>query len=135
MSIRVLLVDDEEHFARVLSERLNARNLNVTTALSGHAALSLLDKMEMDVVVLDVCMPGLSGIEVLRCIKERSPGMEVILLSAKESIKDAMQGMRFGAFDYLTKPLPVDSLDRRIHEAALEPFKRGRNEGGAIQQP
>jgi DNA-binding NtrC family response regulator len=114
---------------------LHVRNLTVTTVFSGQAALSLFDGTEMDVVILDVCMPGVSGVEVLRHIKVRSPGTEVILLSGGKSIKDALQGMRLGAFDYLPEPLPVDDLDQRIHAAALEPFKRGRSEVGAVQRP
>jgi len=118
MHIRVLLVDDEERFAGVLAERLTARDLTVTTAFSGSDALSLLEKKEVDVVVLDVHMPGLGGLEVLKRIKDRLPGMQVILLSGEESTRGAIQGMHLGAFDYLMKPLPVDDLDKRIHAAA-----------------
>lgn len=135
LSLRVLLVDDEEPFARVLTERLSARNLTVMTALSGQAALSLLERLEMDVVILDVCMPELGGIEVLRRIRERSPEIKVILLSGRDSIKDAIEGMHLGAFDYLPKPLPVDNLVKRIREAALEPVRRDRSEAGAARRP
>ncbi|MBW1975737.1 MAG: response regulator [Deltaproteobacteria bacterium] len=114
---RVLLVDDEEEFVRTLAERLELRGLMTRVALDGIEAMDLLDQSDVDVVVLDVRMPGMSGLDVLRQIKSIKPDLPVILLTGHGDTKDGIEGMRLGAFDYLMKPLDIDTLMEKIFEA------------------
>ncbi|MDQ1334957.1 MAG: Histidine kinase [Thermodesulfobacteriota bacterium] len=115
--IRTLLVDDDENFRNVLVRRLTKRGIFPEQAETGEACLSILEKTPVDVVILDVKMPGMDGIEVLRHIKADYPGTEVILLTGHESVEDGVEGIRSGAFDYLTKPLDLERLVCKIEQA------------------
>lgn len=115
--IRVLLVDDDVELLQSLSRVLGRRNMDVTTAEDGVRALAALEERFHDVVVLDVKMPGMDGLEVLRRIKERSGLTEVLLLTGHPSVPNAFEGVRAGAFDYLLKPHSVDDLARMIRAA------------------
>jgi DNA-binding NtrC family response regulator len=117
MSIRVLLVDDEASFVETLSKRLVLRRLDVVTAASADEALTVLDCEEIDVVVLDVRMPGIGGIEATRMIRKAHPAVEVILLTGHASLEASMEGMTMGAFDYLLKPVSIDELLFKIEDA------------------
>jgi len=117
MSIRVLLVDDEASFVETLSKRLVLRRLDVVTAASAEEALTVLDREEIDVVVLDVRMPGIGGIEATRMIRKAHPAVEVILLTGHASLEASMEGMTMGAFDYLLKPVSIDELLFKIEDA------------------
>jgi len=121
---RVLLVDDETDFLESLGQRLALRGLPVRTASSGPAALEIINEEPIDVVVLDVRMPGMDGIETLRRIKESHPRIEVVMLTGHADLESSLEGMRFGFFDYLTKPVRLEMLVEKIREA----FKRGRGE-------
>jgi DNA-binding NtrC family response regulator len=114
---RVLLVDDETDFLDVLTRRLKKRNVNVLAVSSGEEAISLLEGVSADVVVLDVRMPGMDGIQTLREIKKKYPLTEVILLTGHASLEVALEGMRAGAFDYLMKPAEIDELLYKIQDA------------------
>jgi DNA-binding NtrC family response regulator len=116
-SLRVLLVDDEEEFRATLAKRLRKRNVNVTGAGSGEEALARLDGNPADVVVMDVRMPGMDGIETLREIRCRHPLVQVILLTGYASLDAAIQGMEVGAFDYLVKPMDIDELLYKVQDA------------------
>jgi DNA-binding NtrC family response regulator len=113
----VLLVDDEEEFVDTLAERLSMRGVNVRTALNGETALELLSQRSPDVVLLDVLMPGMGGLETLRAIKAGHPEVRVILLTGHASTRDGMEGMRQGALDYLMKPLKIEELMSKLEEA------------------
>jgi len=113
----VLLVDDEVEFLETLTKRMQKRNVNVTTAGNGEAALDLLDRDPVDVVVLDVKMPGMDGIETLRQMKKRHPLVEVIMLTGHANVEVAIQGMELGAFDYLMKPMDIDELLYKLEDA------------------
>jgi DNA-binding NtrC family response regulator len=114
----VMLVDDEVPFVETMTKRLVKRNLNVKNALSGREALDTLDKnRNIDVVILDVKMPGIDGIETLRLIKAGYPLTEVIMLTAHATIESAIEGMKLGAFDYLMKPCDMDQLMTKVQEA------------------
>lgn len=113
----ILLVDDEEEFVSTLAERLEIRGFESKAAYSGDQALSLIESNDYDVVVLDVKMPGMDGLEVMDHIKTRRPEMPVILLTGHGSTKEGMDGMHKGAFDYLMKPLDIDELISKIQEA------------------
>jgi len=116
-AIRVLLVDDEERFTRTLSKRLAERGLRVHTASSGMKALRHMEDNVFDVVVLDVKMPGMDGVETLREAKKVQPLTEVILLTGHASVDSAIEGMRLGAFEYLMKPCEIEELMAKIEEA------------------
>lgn len=113
----VLLVDDEPDFLYPLVRRLAKRQLNVETAGSGPEALQLLTEKAFDVVVLDVKMPGMSGLEVLRAIKAGKALTEVIILSGHASMDAAIEGMELGAFDYLMKPVDFEELYFKLQDA------------------
>jgi DNA-binding NtrC family response regulator len=113
----VLLVDDEAPFVETMSKRLNKRQLMVLPAYSGREALEKLEKSSVDVVILDVKMPGMDGIETLREIKKAHPLVEVIMLTGHATVETAVEGMRLGAFDYLMKPCEMEELLAKVHEA------------------
>jgi DNA-binding NtrC family response regulator len=115
--LRVLLVDDEEEFLGPLAERLALRDMAVTTASSGAESLECLAREPVDVVVLDVSMTGMDGVETLDHIKRRFPHLEVIMLSGHADTRTAILGMEKGAFDYLVKPVRIDELVYRIQDA------------------
>jgi DNA-binding NtrC family response regulator len=115
--LSVMIVDDEEDFLETLMKRLEKREVNITGARSGEEALDLLDQNPVDVVLLDVKMPGMDGIETLREIKKRHPLMEVILLTGHANTDAAIQGMELGAFDYLMKPMGIDELLYKVQDA------------------
>jgi len=117
ISCRVLLVDDEVEFLETVTKRLERRRLSVTSAHSGEEALHCLAAASADVVVLDVKMPGLDGIETLRRIKSDHPLVEVIMLTGHASVEAAIEGMELGAFDYLMKPVEFDELLYKIQDA------------------
>lgn len=114
---RVMLVDDEIEFIQTLVKRLKKRNLEASCAGSGEEALAALEKTPADVVVLDVKMPGMGGIDVLREIKSRHPMVEVIMLTGHADVDVAIEGMELGAFDYLMKPMEIDELLYKIQDA------------------
>ena len=140
VKIRVLLVDDEEEFVETLGERLEVRGFDVTTALSGAEALERIQEREIDLVVLDVQMPGLDGVEALRQIRQLKPLIEVIMLTGHATVQTAIDGMKLGAFDFLLKPAETEELvekirraydrkaeqDRRIQEAEISEIVKRR---------
>ena len=117
MSIRVLLVDDAKDFIKYMKKRLDARGVEVSTAVSGRQALELLDKEPVDVVVLDVLMPDMDGIETLQEIKKIKPDQPVIMLTGHGTVESTAEGMRLGAADFLLKPCDADTLLSSIEKA------------------
>jgi DNA-binding NtrC family response regulator len=117
MKIRVLLVDDEKDFIESLAERLQLRNFDVSTALNGIDSLNLIRENEFDVIVLDVKMPGKSGIETLKEIKNINQLSQVIMLTGHATVESAIQGMKLGAYDYIMKPTVTDDLINLINKA------------------
>jgi DNA-binding NtrC family response regulator len=113
----VLLVDDETAFIEPLMKRLLKRGLSAAGCSSGEEALRHLAGESVDVVVLDVKMPGMSGIETLRQIKKEHPLVEVIMMTGHASVEVAIEGMELGAFDYLMKPTDFDDLLFKIQDA------------------
>ncbi len=113
----VMLVDDEVEFLETLMKRMKKRNVNVTGVKSGEEALEFLAGNPIDVTVLDVKLPGMGGIETLRQIKRMYPLMEVIMLTGHANVEVAVEGMEIGAFDYLMKPMDIDELLYKIHDA------------------
>ncbi len=134
--VRTLIVDDDGNFRSVLSRRLAKRGISSEQAESGEACLSILEKAPVDVVILDVRMPGMNGIEVLKQIKTGWPETEVILLTGHESVRDGVEGIRSGAFDYLTKPLDLEHLVCKIDQAysRIRMMEQGRREAESRYQ-
>jgi DNA-binding NtrC family response regulator len=124
---RVLIVDDEERFRTTMGRLLGVRGLDVFTVGSAAEALDEIRKSPYDVIVLDVRMPGMSGIEALAEIKRIRPGVEVIILTGHASVDTAVEIMRLGGYEYLLKPCPIDELVDKV-EAAYE-RKMSREKG------
>ena len=113
----IMLVDDEEDFVEMLSLRLKETGENVLAAHDGTQCLDILDKSEIDVIILDIKMPGMDGIETLKEIKRRYPLNEVIMLTGHGTIETAIDGMKLGAFDFLLKPTDFDDLLDKLKKA------------------
>lgn len=114
---RVLVVDDELDFLETLVRRLEKRQVAAVGVTGGREALDKLSQHSVDVVVLDVRMPGMDGLEVLQEIKKRWPLVEVILLTGHASVESGLQGMELGAFDYVMKPCKLTELLPKIEQA------------------
>jgi two-component system response regulator CpxR len=114
---KVLLVDDEREFVQTLSERLLLRDMGSAVAYDGESALSLVREDEPEVMILDLKMPGIDGIEVLRRVKETNPEIEVIILTGHGSEADRETCMKLGAFAYLQKPVDIDLLSETLKKA------------------
>jgi len=114
---KILLVDDEKEFVQTLSERLQARQYPASVVYNGEQALEYVKKDEPDVMVLDLMMPGIDGIEVLRRVKQERPNIEVIILTGHGSEREEKLAAELGAFAYLKKPVNIDLLTRTMNEA------------------
>ncbi|MBI5521714.1 MAG: response regulator [Desulfarculus sp.] len=117
MPAKVLLVDDEREFVQTLSERLLMREIGSAVVYDGQEALNFVKDEEPEVMVLDLKMPGIDGIEVLRRLKKEHPGIEVIILTGHGSEADREMCMQLGAFAYLKKPVDIDVLSQTMREA------------------
>jgi DNA-binding response OmpR family regulator len=118
MAIRVLVVDDEEDFLEALVTRLELRGMDVRGVTSGDEALETLAERSFDVVVLDIKMPGMDGIDVLRAIRREHAGTAVLVLTGHASQELSEEGRSLGAFDYLIKPVKLEKILERIASAA-----------------
>lgn len=125
----VLVVDDEEEFRDLTVKILMKRGLNARGAESGQKALEIIKSSPIDVVLLDVKMPGMDGIETLRQIRVLKPLVEVVLLTGHASVESGIEGMKLGAFDYLMKPIELEPLleklgfayeKKRLHQEKIE---------------
>ena len=114
---KVMIVDDEVDFLETIVKRLKARNIDVNGVESGYKALEALEGRNPDVIILDVKMPGMDGIETLREIKKKNPLTEVIMLTGHASVESGIQGMQLGAFDYVMKPVALDELLEKVRQA------------------
>jgi DNA-binding NtrC family response regulator len=114
---KVLLVDDEVEFSSALAERLQLRNYEVKTASNALEALGLIHNYMPDVVLLDLKIPGMDGIETLRTIKKFDPTIEVIMLTGHGDVQSVENGMKSGAFEYIMKPVDISELTLKIDKA------------------
>lgn len=115
--IKVLVVDDELDFLETIVKRLERRGLSAKGVSSGKSALDYLESHEVDVVILDVRMPGMDGIDVLKEIVTKWPKTQVILLTGHGSIEAGMKGLELGAYDYVLKPAKLEDIIKKIHQA------------------
>jgi len=122
--IKVLLVDDEKDFVNTLAQRLKMRDLNVSCVYDGEQGLSRVKQEEPDVLVLDLKMPGLQGMDVLREVRKTNPNMQVIILTGHGTEKDDEEAKRIGGFEFLRKPADIDLLMTKIKEAYAEKIER-----------
>lgn len=111
---KILLVDDEQTFADVLSERLQARGLEVVTAADGVEAVQRAKQERFDAVVLDMLMPGMSGLETLKNLLRADPTLKIVLLTGHASVARGIEAMKLGAMDFLEKPIDIESLIETI---------------------
>lgn len=115
---KVLLIDDEIEFVEALSERLCNRGFKVETATNGPDGISKSESTNFDAVVLDIVMPGMDGIIVLKRLRQAQPDIQVLLLSGQATIKAAVEAARMGAVDILEKPLDIETLVEKIQLAS-----------------
>lgn len=125
--IKLLLVDDEEDFVRTLAERLDLRDLASNTAFDGRQAIKVVDDCEPDVMVLDLKMPEIDGMEVLRRVRSKYPNIRIIIQTGHGNDLDEAEARRLGVFDYLKKPVEIELLVDRIRAAA-----QAKKEGGSM---
>lgn len=113
----VLLVDDEEQFVKVFSQRLEGRGLKVDTSTTGEEAIRRVKSKEFDAIILDLVMPGMSGLETLKRIRSENPDVQIIILSGHGSIEKSVEAVKAGAMDFVEKPADVNKILEKISEA------------------
>ncbi|MFO7707899.1 MAG: response regulator [Desulfobacterales bacterium] len=117
MSIKVLLVDDEKEFVELLGERMSSRGMEVSSTTSAADALKIAEAQAFDAIVLDLMMPEMDGLEVLKNLKATRPELQVILLTGHGTIEKGVEAMRLGAMDFVEKPADLDTLTEKIKKA------------------
>jgi DNA-binding NtrC family response regulator len=117
MAEKVLLIDDEVEFLEALSERMEIRGMDVSTAENAKAAVSAINSGDYDAIVLDLQMPDMNGIDMLKVIRKTNPDMQVILLTGQATLEAGIQAMKLGAMDFMEKPADIDALTDKIKKA------------------
>jgi DNA-binding NtrC family response regulator len=117
VKMRIMLVDDEERFLQTTQKMIVKKGYDAITATSGEECLKKLEEELVHVVILDVKMPGMDGVETLKHIKRRFPMVEVIMLTGHATAESAVEGLKLGATDYLTKPANMEDLISKAEEA------------------
>jgi len=120
MSEKVLLVDDEKEFLEIMSHRMEAMGMEVTTAGSAEKALSILAKKTFDAIVMDFQMPEMDGMEALKAIKNKNPELQIILLTGYATVEKTVEAMKIGAADFLEKPANLEALSDKIKQAKAD---------------
>ena len=116
----VLAIDDEQNIRRLIRNEFSLEGYDVTTARSGEEGLALIQQSHFDVILLDIKLPKLNGIEVLRKIKEKSADIEVIMITGYGDIQSAVDSLKLGARDYVTKPFKLDDLLTIVQKAVID---------------
>ncbi|MFA4915326.1 MAG: response regulator [Syntrophales bacterium] len=127
---RILLVDDEIAFANNIVKLLTKRGYDVMAVNDGASAIRAIGEKEFDVVILDMKMPVMNGIDTLKEIKKKEPLIEVVILTGHGSIESGVEGMQLGAFDFIMKPISIDDLNEKVHQA----YQRKLSEEERIKQ-
>ncbi len=117
LKANVLLVDDEEQFLKVFSQRLEGRGLKIDTSTTGEDAIKRVKGKEFDAIVLDLVMPGISGIETLQRLRSENPDLQIIILTGHGTVEKGIEAMKAGAVDFLEKPADMDKILEKIGEA------------------
>jgi len=117
MKADILLVDDEEQFLKVLSQRMEGRGMKVDTSTSGEEALSKVQGKEFDAIILDLAMPGMGGMETLKRIRSENPDVQIIMLTGHGSVEKGVEAMKEGAVDFLEKPADLNKIMEKVAEA------------------
>ena len=126
-SVRVLIVDDEEDFATAIAEWLSKRDFRATAVFSGHDALQVLKETEYDVIVLDLKMPGMDGLQTLQEIRKIDSDVQILVLTGHGTVSAGIGGMQLGAADFLQKPITLKALSNLI-QAASEQSRAKRSQ-------
>ena len=132
--IRVLVVDDEVDFATALALRLRRRGFAADAVFAGEEGLHRAAAGDVDVLVVDLRMPGMDGLETLRAVRAAAPGVRVIVLTGHGTVASGIEGMQIGAADFLQKPADIETLSAAIIAAAARPAddaERGAEESGS----
>ena len=117
MTEKVLLVDDEKDYLETLGERMRARDMDVTTAMSAKDALTKVGDEAYDAVILDLMMPEMDGLEALKALKEKRPELQIILLTGHATVEKGIEAMKMGAMDFVEKPADLAVLTEKIKKA------------------
>jgi DNA-binding NtrC family response regulator len=117
MEEKVLLVDDEAEFLDTLAERMRNRGMQVSTSMSAEEAIRTTETGDYDVVILDLLMPGMDGIQALKALKKKKPDLQVILLTGHATVQKGIEAMKLGAMDLLEKPADINELTEKIQKA------------------
>ena len=120
MSEKVLLVDDEKEFLEIMSERMKARDMDVTTATSAQQALEIIENESFYAIILDFMMPGMDGMDALKAIKAKKPESQIILLTGYATVEKGVEAMKVGATDFIEKPADLEVLAEKIKNAKAE---------------
>lgn len=125
--INLLIVDDDQNIRRLFRYTFQKSGIQVFEAADGHEALSFVEKQPCEVGILDIVMPGLHGIDLLKQLKERKPDMELIVMTGQASVEDATEAIRLGAYDYIRKPFSLFDMERKIYNAAEDRGAKVKN--------
>jgi len=117
MSEKVLLVDDEVDFLETLSERMRVRDMDVTTSASPLDAIKKVQEKDYDAIIIDLKMPQMDGLQLLKVLKEKNPDLQIILLTGHATVEKGIEAMKLGATDFLEKPVDLKVLIEKIHKA------------------
>jgi len=117
MSEKVLLVDDEVDFLETLSERMRVRDMDVTTSASPLDAIKKVQEKDYDAIIMDLKMPQMDGLQLLKVLKEKNPDLQIILLTGHATVAKGIEAMKLGATDFLEKPVDLEVLTEKIHKA------------------
>jgi len=120
MTEKVLLVDDEKDFVEALEERMRTRGMDVKSTVSPKEALEIADKESFDAIILDLKMPGMDGLEILKILKEKSPELQIILLTGHATVQNGIEAMKLGAMDLIEKPVDIVTLTEKIKKAQAQ---------------
>jgi DNA-binding NtrC family response regulator len=115
--LKILLIDDDSAFRQVMANELRRLGYDTSSAASGEEAVRAISAIDPEVVLLDLRLPGMNGIDTLKAVHEKCPAAEIIMLTGHGSIDSAIDSIRLGAFDYVIKPCPLDELQIRIQRA------------------
>jgi len=135
MTANVLLIDDETDFLAVMAERMATRGMRVSTAASAKDGLTQAETGDFDVVVLDLAMPEMDGVEALKRLKEKKPELEVILLTGHASVKQGIEAMKLGALDLLEKPADMNTLAAKIEAIQAKKMMSGATTERVMASP